>query len=129
METLQLYSLRTFRTHTIRIRNGHKHKKYVQSIRRECFNGTLREHVYILLRNNHTKHSANVSCIFLVKTLKIYSLRTFQTHTMRIWSGHKHKNMFEVCAENVFIDHSENTSLVCGAMWVIKWNDSDVIWS
>ena len=96
METLQLYSLRTFRTHTIRIRNGHKHKKYVHTPR--MFNGTLREHVYILLRNDHTKHSANVSWIFLMKTFKIYSLRTFQTHAMRIKKDISRKNMFKVCA-------------------------------
>ena len=53
-------------------------------MRQECFNGTFREHVYILSRNVHTEHSENVSCIFLMKTFKIYSLRTSQTHTMRI---------------------------------------------
>jgi len=70
-------------------------------MRQECFNGTFREHVYILLRNVHTKHSANVSCIFLMKTFKIYSLRISQTHTMRIKKDISIKNMFKVCAKNV----------------------------
>jgi len=85
MKTCKMYSLGTFPTHTIRIKKEHnKYEKYVQSMRQECFNGTFWEHVYILLRNDHTKHSANVSCIFLMKTFKIYFLRTFQAHTMKI---------------------------------------------
>jgi len=125
METLQLYSLRTFRTHTIRIRNGHKHKKYVQSIRRECFNGTLREHVHILLRNDHWKHSVSVPGMFFMKTYKIYSLRTFWTHNIRIINGQKHKkyvkSMRRECSywtlrEHVYIplrnDHSKHSANV-----------------
>jgi len=82
-------------------------------MRQECFNGTFRGHVYILLRNVHTKYSANVSWIFLMKTFKIYPLRTSPTHTMRIKKDIILKNMFKLCANNVFSEHSEITFISC----------------
>ena len=42
-----------------------------------------------------------------------YSLRISQTHTMRIKKDISIKNMFKVCAKNVFIEHSENTFTSC----------------